>query len=177
MMHSQATLGYRMEGKPSSRQGEVWQEVDRKLSETASHSPSEYLNKAYEDTAVVLQEVERQLAAPEGACGAVFAYGGRIVGFDLFDRPATLVKLWPKLLRAYAIDAYSPAEQSGQRISRADVENWLRQAAAVKEEVFKSPGLGEDVRMESPQLVGAGLLVEDSPVHVEVFHNDGPQDS
>ena len=34
-----------------------------------------------------------------------------------------------------------------------------------------APGLGQDVRMESPGLIGAGLLIEDHPVHVEVFAN------
>jgi hypothetical protein len=171
LMHKHATVGYRSVGKPSSRQGEVWEEVDRKLSETGSHSPSEYLNKAYEDSEAVLQEVERQLSVPEGANGAVFAFAGRIVGFDLFDQPATLAKLWPKLVRAYGIDARAVRSEPAKLVSRTDVETWLRGACHAKEEVFKSPGVGDDVRMESPQLVGAGLLVENSPVHVEVFHN------
>ena len=51
-----------------------------------------------------------RLPGPEGACGAVFAYGGRVVGFDLFDRPGTLARLWGKLVRAYAIDARTAAE-------------------------------------------------------------------
>jgi hypothetical protein len=171
LMHKHATVGYRSVGKPSSRQGEVWEEVDRKLSETGSHSPSEYLNKAYEDSEAVLQEVERQVSVPEGANGAVFAFAGRIVGFDLFDQPATLAKLWPKLVRAYGIDARAVRSEPAKLVSRTDVETWLRGACHAKEEVFKSPGVGDDVRMESPQLVGAGLLVENSPVHVEVFHN------
>jgi hypothetical protein len=35
--------------------------------------------------------------------------------------------------------------------------------------VFKSPGLGDDVRLETQRLSGAGLVVEGQPVHVEVF--------
>ena len=49
--------------------------------------------------------------------------------------------------------------------------DWLRTAPGVKEEKFKSPGLGDDVRMEGTTLVGAGLMLEDHPVHVEVFAN------
>ena len=49
-MHSHATMSYRTEGKPSSRQGEVWQEVDRKMAETGSHSDTMVLQKMYEDT-------------------------------------------------------------------------------------------------------------------------------
>ena len=169
LMHSHATLSYRSEGKPSSRQGEVWREVDRKMAETGSHSDTMVLQKMYEDTESDLAPVTEQLQAPEGASGVVFAYGGRIAGFDLFDQPATLAKLWPKLVRAYAVDAR--AEEEAAPVTRSAVRDWLRTALGVKEETFKSPGLGDDVRMEGTTLVGAGLVLNDHPVHVEVFAN------
>ncbi len=169
LMHGHATMSYRMEGKPSSRQGEVWEEVDRKMTETGSHSDTMVLQQMYEDTEVALTDVTNQLSAPEGASGVAFAYGGRIVGFDLFDQPSTLAKLWPKLVRAYAVDAR--AEAGAGTVTTAAVRDWLRTAPQSKEETFKSPGLGDDVRLEGATLVGAGLLVEGRPVHVEVFAN------
>jgi hypothetical protein len=167
MMHGQVTQCYRAHGMPGSDQSEVWREVDRKLAETHSQSPSNYLDKAYEDNEVHLQPVLEQLPAPEGACGAVFAYGGEIVGFDLFDRPGTLAVLWEKLVRAYAIDARVAAD--ARRVETKEVRAWLRGAGKCKEEVFKSAGLGDDVRLESDQLVAACLRVEEHPVHVEAF--------
>lgn len=171
MMHCHATESYRREGRPSSKQGEVWQEVDRKLSQTRSDSPTRVLQEAYVSSEEGMSAAIAQLPAPEGACGAVFAYGGKVIGFDLFDRPATLAKLWPKLVRAYAIDAFTATP--AQAVSRADVVAWLAAATAAKEEVFKSPGVGNDVRLESTALVGAGLVIEDRPVHVEVFSQMG----
>jgi hypothetical protein len=171
MMHSHATAGYRTEGKPTSKQGEVWAEVDRKLTESHSLSDTRVLQKAYEDLEVDLGKVVSELTPPEGACGAVFAYGGRIIGFDLFDQPATLAKLWPKLVRAYAIDAR--VATAATPVKRAEVEEWLRTALEAREEVFKSPGVGDDVRLETVRLTGAGLLVEGQPVHVEVFAQMG----
>jgi len=167
MMHGHVTRSYRASGAPSSDQGEVWREVDRKLTETGSSSPTCHLDACYEATEPVLREVTAQLAVPEGAYGAVFAFGGQIVGFDLFDRPQTLGRLWEKLVRAYAIDARVAPD--APRISIAGVREWLQAATEAKEEVFKSAGLGEDVRLESPRLVAACLRVEDQPVHVEAF--------
>ena len=170
LMHSHATMSYRSEGKPTSRQGEVWKEVDRKMAETGSCSDTMVLQHMYENTETELADVAAQLQAPEGASGAVFAYGGRIVGFDLFDQAATLSKLWLKLIRAYAVDAR--AETGAAPVTSAAVRDWLRTAPQVKEETFKSPGLGDDVRLEGTTLIGAGLLVDGRPVHVEVFAND-----
>ena len=169
LMHAHTTMSYRASGRPDSNQREVWQEVDRKMAETGSHSDTMVLQQMYEDTEVSLKGVSEGLPAPEGASGAVFAYGGRVVGFDLFDQPATLAKLWPKLVRAYAVDAR--AEAGGAAVTAAAVRDWLRTAPQPKEETFKSPGLGDDVRLEGATLVGAGLVVDGLPVHVEVFAN------
>ena len=167
MMHGQVTRSYHSSGTPRSDQGEVWREVDRKLAESGSMSDTAYLDKAYEDSEPLLREVTGQLSVPEGACGAVFAYGGKIVGFDLFDRSTTLAQLWEKLVRAYAIDAR--VATAGPRVGVAGVREWLQQAGAATEEVFKSAGLGDDVRLASPHLTAACLRVEDQPIHVEAF--------
>jgi hypothetical protein len=169
LMHSHATDSYRKSGRPSSKQGEVWAEVDRKLAETCSHSDTSLLEQAYLDSERVLTGEVGSLPPPEGASGAVFAYGGKIVGFDLFDRAETLTKLWPKLVRAYALDAVVSKDDAGKTVTPAEVEAWLAKAVGAKEEVFKSPGVGDDVRVEGKDLVAAGLVVEERPVHVEAF--------
>ncbi len=170
LMHGHATRSYHDTGTPTSSQGEVWSEVSRKLSAMQSSSPSADLGQAYQDHSVRLGEVLDNLQAPEGAHGAVFAVGGHIAGVDLFDRPSTLAKLWPKLIRAYAIDALE--EQAGEAtVTPEAVRQWLGTALAAKAQAFKSPGVGDDVRLEGDALVGAGLVVDDHPVHVELFPN------
>jgi hypothetical protein len=167
-MAKQVARNYRAEGKARSDQGEVWKEVSEKLSRMGSVSGSSALAQAYEDTRARLDDVLKQLAAPSGCAGAVFTFGGRIAGVDLFDQPATLAKLWPKLVRAYAIDALEAGDTVAP-VGRDAVLAWLHSAAAARAEPFKSAGLGDDVRLEGPNLVGAGLVVEEQPVHVELF--------
>jgi hypothetical protein len=174
LMHRHATIGYRSVGTPTSRQMEVWKEVDRKLGESGSISDTQMLQTAFEDTEPLLTSVVEQLALPEGASGVAFAYGGRLVGFDLFDKPETLARLWPKLVRAYASDARVAPREEVKAITPDDVAAWLRSAVQAKEETFKSPGVGNDVRLEGARLIGAGLVVGEHPVHVEVFASDGP---
>ena len=174
VMHASVTKSYRASGKASSDQGEVWREVDRKLTECGSHSDTMMLQQMYDDKHEELAAAMRSLAVPEGTSGAVFAYGGRIVGFDLFDRPATLARLWLKLVRAYAVDAQYAPQEGVTPVSTDDVQAWLRGAGQAKEEKFKSAGLGDDVRLECPTLIGAGLVVNEQPVHVEVFAGGGP---
>jgi hypothetical protein len=173
-MSKSVTHSYRVAGRPSSDQGEVWDEVSRKLGAMGSDSPTAALNQAYEDTRVRLDDMLGRVRVPEGCCGAVFALGGKIAGVDLFDQPETLGKLWPKLLRAYAIDALEAPPATEARVSAEAVRAWLNTANAAKVEPFPSPGLGQDVRLEAPTLIGASLVVEEQPVHVELFAEEAP---
>jgi hypothetical protein len=173
-MSKAVTRSYKASSAPRSDQGEVWAEVSRKLARMGSHSDSAALEQTYQDYRDRLEQILQQLQPPQDCHGAVFAFGGRIAGLDLFDKPTTLAKLWPKLIRAYAIDALE--EGSAEAAVSADqVKQWLTAAASVPAQPFKSPGLGDDVRLEGQGVVGAGLVVEQQPVHVELFSDVTPQ--
>jgi hypothetical protein len=168
LLSQHAHDSYRTVGSPLSKQGEVWQEVARKLHGVGSASPSSALQQAYEDHAKRLTDLLGTVRVPEGCSGVAFALGGRVVGADLFDRAATLDRLFPKLLRAYALDALE-AGDGAAAVTAAQVRQWLDGAARAKAEPFKSPGLGHDVRLEGDGVVGAALVVDERPVHVELF--------
>lgn len=170
MMLFQATEGYRLSGRPTTSQHEVWSEVRRKLGKLGSLSPSSALHQAYRDHEGSLRKMLEPVRVPPDCNGVVFAFGGRIAGADIFDKPSVLQRLLPKIVRAYALDALEE-EQDGQ-VDVASVESWFRSAPSAGFERYDSPGLGDDVRFESPELIGAALLVEECPVHVELFPND-----
>lgn len=167
-MSKHATEGYLRDGTPSSRQEEVWDEVSCTMCCMACESPTSALEQVYEDYRPKLDEVVRQARIPEDCCGVVFAFGGKIVGLDLFDKPGTLSKLLPKLVRANAVNAMETSD-GGARVDRDRVVDWLRSIASASCQQFKSPGLGDDVRIESDDVVGAALVVEGEPVHIESF--------
>lgn len=173
MMSRQAHQGYRAHRTPSSQQGQVWLQVSEKLGQLGSVSPSDALEQAYEDHRTRLDTVTREVRVPDDCHGVVFVFGGRIAGVDLFDKPKTLSKLLPKLVRAYAIDAI--AVQDAKNVEREAVTAWLETVPSATAEIYDSPGLGSDVRLESRQIAGAALVVDDHPVHVELFPAASPE--
>jgi len=152
---------------PASRQTEVWHEVARKLTTLETVSASGALQQAYIDYRGRL--TADRLAAPEGASGAAFSRGGRLLGVDLFDQPATLKRLWSKLVQSYALDALGHGDAPAPLMSPAWVRRWLRGASRARAEAFASVGLGQDVRLGGERLVGAALVLEDRPIHLELF--------
>jgi hypothetical protein len=173
MMAKDVTASYRFEGAPRSQQGAVWSEIARKLGKMGSRSQSAALNQVYEDYESRMKKVTEELMIPPGSSGAVFAFGGRIVGVDLFDQSTTFEKLWPKLVRSYAIDALEQPVQPST-LTREAVAAWLNVAFTARSEKFSSPGLGDDVRFESESVVGSSLLVENQSIHTELFSASAP---
>ncbi len=169
MMSQQILEAYQSSGRPSSKQGKVWEEISSKLARMKSSSGTEALNQVYQDYESRLREILDRFPHPAGCVGAVFAIDGRIAGMDLFDQSLTLEKLWPKLIRAYAIDALEESQKAAP-LGREDVESWLETASrTLRLEEHNSPGLGSDVRLEGNNLVGGCLVVNDQPVHTELF--------
>jgi hypothetical protein len=171
MMDAQATQSYKFVGAPRSDQAAVWGEVSRKLNAMGSRSPSSELQAMYRDYDRKLAEAMKQLPAPEGFHGAVFTIAGRISGADLFDKPETLRKLWPKLVRSCVIDSLEALKENSGSTGMQDVAAWLERGSHATPTKFPSPGIGQDIRLQGEDIFGAGLLVEDQPVHVELFRS------
>ena len=101
---------------------------------------------------------------------------GRIAGAELFDKAATLAKLYGKLLKSYAIDALEVESEDKEQVKSDRVSEWLRNAGRVKTDSFDSPGLGRDIRIESEQMHGSVLVVDEKPVHLELFGSQPAND-
>jgi hypothetical protein len=159
---------YKRGSRPAADQAGVWSEVSRKLTKMGSASASQALHQAYEDYRQRLEDFRKKLTLAPDCQGVAFVIQGAVSGIDVFDQPATLAKLWPKVLGSYAMEAF---EHGGETtaVEAEFVRQWLRSAAQANEELFKSPGLGDDVRLQGSGVVGAGLLVDGHPVHVELF--------
>jgi hypothetical protein len=173
-MASDALEGYRRSGSPMAKQGEVWAEIGRKLLRIGSRSRSSAMERAYVDHRTRLDRILSNVRVPDDCRGVAFAFGGQLAGVDLFDKATTLRKLLSKLIRAYALDALEETQPSAP-LDRATVESWVHGAAGAFFECFRSPGLGDDVRIVSRDAVGASLVVDDCPVHVELYPGNGDE--
>lgn len=154
---------------PVTDQEAVWREVSRKLRTTGSSSASDALQDVFLNYQRRLGEFVERLPEPAECNGAVFVVGGRIARADLFDKPDTLRKLWPKLIKSCTIDALEPSTQSAGPMAQEQVSSWLEAAANATLESFPSPGVGQDVRIEGEDVIGASLVVDEHPVHMELF--------
>jgi ARG and Rhodanese-Phosphatase-superfamily-associated Protein domain len=160
-------------GVHRSDQSEVWKNIDEKFQKLAAMSPTSAMSEIFDQHTAKLSEYERSFAPGAGQVGMMFAIDGRIIGFDLFDCPETLRKLFPKLIRSYALDALdaSMAKKPVAKIPSAeDAFEFLNRVGRAKQENFPAIGEGEDIRFSEGDLTGAALSKKGHVVHLSAFH-------
>jgi hypothetical protein len=159
-------------GVPRSDQGQVWNDIDRKMRRMGTFSKSREMRALYEDHAGSLDDYAAAFRPEEGQLGALFAIGGRLVGLDLFDHPETLSGILPKLVRSYALDAMEHAGAASAPPSSEEAEGFLRELGSTGGRRYESPGLGEDLRLRAPGLTASALLFEDRVLHLSAFRTE-----
>lgn len=148
-----------------SSQRRVWEEVERQsvVHEVASET------FALED---VQREVEGriadeldQIAPVPDQIGVVCTIGDRVIGMDLFDKPATLAWYLRGIVAGHVLDA--PPEGPDSDAIRS-VERFLRQVNSASRDSGRGVGLGQELGL-SGEVTGIGLTYEGSLVHVAAF--------
>ena len=107
--------------------------------------------------------------APTAVGAAVFV-GPNLAGVDCFHAPGLFAREWPKLLRAYALDAYGTAAGAwDEAAGRARADGLLRAAARVDGGTRGSVGVGRLFEFALDGRRGAALLFEGQAIHVAIL--------
>jgi len=167
------TESYRLVGRPVSDQGAIWEDIARKSERLAACSDTSAMDVMYEQNAPELERLETDFRPAPGQVGAAFLIAGAPIGLDVFDSAATWQRLAPKLVASYGLDAVDRGLPVGvarePRFVAQSVVDLLARVRALRVERYPSAGLGEDVRLSGPGLVGGALVVDERLVHLAVF--------
>jgi hypothetical protein len=180
---AQVTCSIRDRGDRMSDQAQVWADISEKSARMGAHSSTSAMGAIFERHSTSIDAYVDACKPVDGQVGAVFTIDGTAVGFDLFDDPATLRKLLPKLVRSAAVEAIdapalaikatrdSAARNVGHagHVARTVAEQFLAVASSAPQQIAKGVGLGDDVRLSAPGIAGAALVVNQEVVHIAAF--------
>lgn len=153
------------ERRPS--QGAVWNEVSSKHQEMGVRSSSGAMRDSYEGHRGALDAIQRAFSQPEpGQTGVLACIGGEPIVLDAFDRPDTLAKMWKRLVSGYAMDALTAATL---KVPSGVAEEFMAQARGGEFSIHDAVGIGTDVVVTSPAVVGNALAWDGGVVHLSLF--------
>ena len=152
----------------SADQGAIWAEIDHSQACMGVNSPTSALHETYKDHDQKLNKMVEAFKTLPGQVGLLVYINNRFVCLDLFDQPATLEKLMPRLLKSYAVEALNSTGRPATQPSPTP-EALLETIDKSEYLTYPSVGLGQDMRLNGTGIVGAGLVVDDQVVHLSVF--------
>jgi hypothetical protein len=166
----------RAAGSFASAQGMVWQEIDAKFARMAADpSPTMALSDLYERHQDVTEDFLKAFHPVDNQVGMVVFIDGEVVGIEFLGGFETFEKNHSKLVQSYVMDALETVKDKGEtevKASKAKASKILQSAAKAPVERRKSVALGNDVRVESKKVVGAGLEYGGEVLHLSIFVND-----
>jgi hypothetical protein len=154
-------------------QSRIWSGVAAASRDLRASSPTGSYQAIYDKPEVKahLDGAVRRLdpAGMPRATGAAVFVGPRLAGVDAFESPGLFAREWPKLLRAYALDAYGGAAGWDEAAARGQVQALLRGAARVEGALRGNAGVGQLFEFGVERSRGAALLFEAAVVHLAIL--------
>jgi hypothetical protein len=169
MKCADVSANLRAHGHAVSNQGAVWDKVDCVMDSLGTQSSTSALHEAIDQRREKLDDYLEGIAYPAGTRGLVVAIEGRFAAVDLYDRPGTLEKVWPRLVRSYAMDALARLGAKPELLATPGAAEVLSRLSEIPCVPCPSVGVGEDWRLESPKLVGQALVAGKACVHLSAF--------
>ena len=166
MRHVSHSMGH---GSRAGDQHQVWGSLAEKAARMSSPSVTGAQSAMFEKHHDWLEREVAALRPVDGQVGAVFAAHGCITGLEQFDAADTFRTIQPKLVRSHALDALDRARRRAASYSADDPETFLHAVARLQRREYPAVGMGRELRLEGPSLVGAGLIVDGRTVHLSVL--------
>jgi hypothetical protein len=160
-------------------QGMVWEGIESQFGRlAAAPSPTMSMADLYERVADSSDEYLKAFYPVDQQLGMAVLIDGQIAGLEFLARFDAFKKTHSKLVNSYVLDALETKESVGEKASNASkptVLNVLKAAAEARIEKRKSVALGNDLRLESDRLIGAGLAFDENLLQMSIFLKDRNQ--
>ena len=149
-------------------QGEMWDHVASMSRSLDAQSPTGAQEEIYAKYRKHLDDDVARLTPVDEQVGAIFTHEGRILGLELFDSAETFRTVAPKFVRGYTVGSMSPVTRE-TAVAESDAETFFRSLTALPVAESPAVGLGTEMRVETKEVIGAGLAVEERVVQLSVL--------
>jgi hypothetical protein len=168
-----------------SNQREVWDEVHRYENLIGFRSQTNALRDVLNAKKKDFDKITGHFPLVDNQTGLAVFIDGKLKGMDVITNHKVFKQLYPKILKSYLTDAilFRKIKSSAGLLdldmqvnfdaekAKEKLEHLLEIALMGKLFMSKSPGLGDDIRIESTQINGFALAYDDKIVHMTLFRN------
>ena len=162
----------RATGSRHADQSRVWDDIALKSVRMHVSAPTSAMSEVFEAHRGRLDDYVEAFEASPNQLGAVFAIGDRVEGLELFDCSETLAEMLPKLVRSHAIDALERTASRGDAPNEDEALGFIESLRQAEFDTYPAVGAGTEVRLQTREIVAAGLATDERLVHLAAFATD-----
>lgn len=163
-------------GRPLADQGAVWASILEKMHRLGTSSATSAMEDVFQARREGVDGFVAALHPEPEQTGAVFALNGSVAGIELFDHPDALAKVFPKLVRSWALDAIEDAPKEVPAPPMEAAHAFLDMVAEAEMQSFDAVGQGTDVRLRAAEVSGGAVVDDGRVVHLNAFRRPAEQD-
>jgi len=167
VIRQDVTTDARQSGSFKSNQQSVWNEVGRTLSGLGVQSPTADIEDGRMQVSDRIEGYIQALRPVENQIGAIFMKHDGILGLEMLGNQELYLQECPKIVSSFAFDVLKSPDL--KRVSAEKSKQWWAEVLNRNFTEHRSPGAGEDIRVDDDTLLGAGLLLNDHLVHFSCF--------
>jgi DNA-binding CsgD family transcriptional regulator len=167
MKRHSVTLSARASGSFAADQRAVWDQVAGHLGDLGVDSETLAYSDIEKQRRPEIEDRLSQLLPEPEQSGVLALVGGKPVAFDLFDRPATLARLWQGLIGSYIAESLVP-KAGEESVDMEAAAEWIRGARAGEATRHQAVGLGETVSISGTGHDTSALVVEGVALHIAI---------
>lgn len=150
-----------------SDQRAVWNEVNESLEATGATSASSDFRASRERMSHRIEEFVTGFTMADRQIGAVFMSSAGILGMELLATSDLFRRASDKIVRSFAFEVLS--EENLKDIREGEAKSWWDKVLAAPISTHPSPGSGQVVKLDDPDLIGSGLYWNNVVVHLSCF--------
>ena len=129
------------------------------------------MNRGVEDRRPVADETVKGFTVEPSQNGVCVLVDGRVAGAEIVSDPAAFERLWPRIIRSYALGLSSrppdAEDESGSPLAQAT--EFIQQIREAEHTEHTAVSDGRDHRYVVPEMVGSVLAWEETIVHVSIL--------
>ncbi len=164
----QVSNSLKTEASFDADQAAIWEEIELSSRNLGTASPTGAMHDTYSSREDELKDLVENFRHFPGQVGIAVYINNRFTCLDLFDKSKTLQKLWVRLLKSYAVESLNTRSRAlkAPRPQPADISRAMETSEYL---TYPSVSIGKDLRLNGPNIVGAGLVVDEKIVHLSIF--------
>ncbi len=155
-----------------SDQGKIWQEINKLSSKAHVNSATDSMRDVFESRQHLLDEYTHSFSKSEKQTGLLVIINNKVVGFDIVSRAKAFEKIYPKLLKSYAMDAILSEDKNSNEENEHLAREFFQVATLATQSEHDTVGYGKDYRFTGNNIVGSALVHDKNIVHIAFFRND-----